>query len=71
MPPKIRELKADLRKAGYIERQGKGSHTVWSHPLVPERITLSGADGADAKRYQEQDVRDAVARLQATLRSQP
>jgi hypothetical protein len=71
MPPKIRDLKAELRSAGFAERPGKGSHTVWSHPLVPERITLSGSDGDDAKRYQERDVRDALAKLREARRRQP
>lgn len=65
MPPKIRELKAALRRAGFGERAGKGSHTVWSHPLLPERFTLSGGDGDDAKRYQERDVQEALARARA------
>lgn len=38
-------------------RPGKGSHTVWEHPLAPETLTLSGNDGDDAKPYQEKDVR--------------
>ncbi|WP_322743355.1 type II toxin-antitoxin system HicA family toxin [Sphaerospermopsis aphanizomenoides] len=32
MPNKIRELKKMLKKAGFIERPGKGSHTNWTHP---------------------------------------
>ncbi len=49
MPRKVRELKADLRRAGCIERSGKGSHTVWQHPLVTMRLVLAGGDGDDAK----------------------
>jgi predicted RNA binding protein YcfA (HicA-like mRNA interferase family) len=53
MPKKIRELKAMLRKAGFISRSGKGSHTIWRHSLFSSmKITLSGADGADAHPYQ-------------------
>lgn len=53
MPPKIRELKAALSKAGFVMRPGKGSHTVWFHPAIPtEKITLSGKDGDDADKYQ-------------------
>ena len=64
MPRKIRQLKADLRRAGYreVKKRGKGSHTRWEHPHVPEPLTLSGHDGADAKPYQEQEVREAVRR---------
>ncbi|MEC4817824.1 MAG: type II toxin-antitoxin system HicA family toxin [Scytonema sp. PMC 1069.18] len=64
MPKKLRELKAKLRKAGFTDRSGKGSHTVWSHPNLPYSITLSGKDGEDADRYQEKDVRNALKDLQ-------
>ncbi|MEM8637555.1 MAG: type II toxin-antitoxin system HicA family toxin [Cyanobacteria bacterium P01_G01_bin.54] len=60
MPKKIRELKAMLRKAGFIEHSGKGSHTKWLHPAYPGRITMSGKDGSDAKPYQEQEVSQAI-----------
>ncbi|MBE9190456.1 type II toxin-antitoxin system HicA family toxin [Gloeocapsopsis crepidinum LEGE 06123] len=62
MPKKIRELKAMLRKAGFIclPKRGKGSHSVWQHPLLPYNITLAGNDGDDAQRYQEKDVRNAL-----------
>ena len=66
MPPKVRELRAALRKAGYESRMAKGSHTFWSHPLVPrQQVTLSGNDGDDAKPYQERTVRKALAGLRA------
>jgi len=54
MPRKIRELTADLRRAGFRElaRRGKGSHRRYAHP---------GADANDARAYQERDVRDAIA----------
>jgi predicted RNA binding protein YcfA (HicA-like mRNA interferase family) len=69
MPPKVRQLKADLRKAGFSWRPGKGSHTVWEHPLLPtDSVTLSGGDGDDAKPYQEQDVRKILARLRNAQR---
>ncbi len=60
MPKKLRELKALLQRAGFVRRSGKGSHTVWDHPTVPNIVVLSGKDGADAKPYQEQQVKDAV-----------
>jgi predicted RNA binding protein YcfA (HicA-like mRNA interferase family) len=56
VPKKIRELKSMLKKAGFTSRSGKGSHTVWSHPLLDYSLTISGKDGADAERYQERDV---------------
>jgi predicted RNA binding protein YcfA (HicA-like mRNA interferase family) len=70
MPPKIRELKAELRKAGFRERSGKGSHTVWENLLIPEEIvTLAGNDGEDAPRYLVQKVRKALDKLREAQRS--
>lgn len=64
MPPKIRELKSSLRKAGFVDRPGKGSHTVWKHPSLPGvEITLSGKDGNDAKPYQIKDVTSAIEQV--------
>lgn len=63
MPKKIRELKAMLLKAGFTYRSGKGSHTVWSHPLLEYSLTMSGKDGTDADRYQEKDVKNALRDL--------
>lgn len=65
MPKKIRELKAILRKAGFTcaPKRGKGSHSLWFHPLLPYPINLAGNDGDDAQRYQEKDVNDAVREL--------
>jgi len=50
MPKKIRELKQMLKKAGFIDFPGKGSHNHYLHPLYAGKITLSGKDGADASR---------------------
>ena len=61
MPKKIRELKAELRKAGFRWRPGKGSHTVWEHPLADKAVVLSGADGRDAKRYHVEQVEEQIA----------
>ena len=60
MPRNVRQLKADLRREGCFWRPGKGSHTVWGHPLVRDTVTLSGNDGDDAKPYQEKRVRDLI-----------
>jgi predicted RNA binding protein YcfA (HicA-like mRNA interferase family) len=40
MPRKIRELIADLEKAGFINRGGKGSHRNFAHPDCPMPITF-------------------------------
>ena len=66
MPRKLRQLKADYRKRGFIEdkRGGKGSYSKWTHPLLPGlTIVLSGRDGDDAEPYQERDLQKAVERV--------
>jgi predicted RNA binding protein YcfA (HicA-like mRNA interferase family) len=65
MPEKVRQLKSSLSKAGFYLRPGKGSHTVWKHPLLAgTEITISGNDGDDAKPYQTKDVRKALKDLE-------
>lgn len=73
MPRKIRQLKADLRRADYqlLPGRGKGDLTAWRHPLVGGRpVILDGQDGDDAKRYQEQDVRQAVLAARRAMEGQ-
>ena len=65
MPRKIRELKRDLRQAGFEQQRGrgKGDHTVWRHPLLGRyNVNLPGKDkdGEDAKHYQETEVREGI-----------
>ena len=60
MPKKIKELKRMLRKAGFLEISGKGSHTNWTHPLYLGKVTISGKDGSDAKAYQEKETKQAI-----------
>src|SRR2546428_13086016 len=59
MPRKVRQLFADLEKAGFVNRGGKGSHRNFTHPKGV-RVTLSGGPGDDARHYQERDVRRAL-----------
>ncbi len=59
MPRKIRELIRELKKAGIIDRGGRGSHRNFKHP-TGVKITLSGNLGDDAKRYQERAVKKAI-----------
>jgi hypothetical protein len=64
MPQKLRQIKADLRAAKFVERRrrGKGSYSWWVHPLAPEfPVNLAGGDGDDGRPYQEQQARDALA----------
>lgn len=60
MPPKVRELIAELQKAGFTDRGGKGSHRNFIHPKVTKPITISGGPGDDAKHYQVRAVRRAI-----------
>ncbi len=59
MPRKGRQLIADLIRAGFIDRGGKGSHRNFKHP-EGIKITISGNPGDDAKHYQERDVAKAI-----------
>lgn len=60
MPPKIRELMSELERAGFVDRGGKGSHRNYIHPKVDRPLTISGAKGDDAKRYQVRAVQVAI-----------
>lgn len=60
MPQKVRELIAEIERAGFLNRGGKGSHRNFVHPLVSRPITLSGAPGDDAKHYQVRAVKKAI-----------
>jgi len=56
MPRKVRDLIRDLKKAGFIDRGGKGSHRNFVHPNLTKPVTISGNEGDDAKHYQEKAV---------------
>ena len=62
MPRKIRQLIRDLQEAGFksIAGGGKGSHRKFVHDRYRGAVTLSGKDGADAKNYQERQVKKAI-----------
>ena len=61
MPSKVRELIAELERAGFVYRGGKGNHRNFVHPNVIRPITISGNPGDDAKHYQVRAVRLAIA----------
>ncbi len=67
MPKKVSELKQMLRKAGFIQKPGKGSHTNWVHHLYSGKVTVSGKDSADAKLYQEKEVKQAIKEVLKVL----
>jgi len=52
VPPKVRELIAELERAGFMDRGGKGSHRNFVHPKVAKPVSISGNPGDDAKHYQ-------------------
>jgi predicted RNA binding protein YcfA (HicA-like mRNA interferase family) len=63
VPRKVRDLIRDLKKAGFIDRGGKGSHRNFIHPAVRKPITISGKEGDDALHYQEKAVRMAIGEV--------
>ncbi|MDE0396726.1 MAG: type II toxin-antitoxin system HicA family toxin [Candidatus Poribacteria bacterium] len=63
MPRKIRQLIADLRKAGFVNIGGKGSHRNFKHPKGP-RVTISGKLGDDAKPFQEKLIKKGIEESQ-------
>ena len=52
-----------LRKAGFQEIPGKGSHTNWIHRFYSGKVTISGKDGSDAKAYQEREIKQAIEEI--------
>ena len=58
MPRKIKLLVADLKREGFTMRPGKGSHRVFKKG--GKRVVIAGKMGDDAKRYQEQEVAEAI-----------
>jgi predicted RNA binding protein YcfA (HicA-like mRNA interferase family) len=61
MPRKIRQLIADLKRAGFVPAPGgKGSHRKFRHPRFSGPVILSGKEGDDAHHYQEKQVGNAV-----------
>jgi predicted RNA binding protein YcfA (HicA-like mRNA interferase family) len=60
VPPKVRELIAELEGAGFVDRGGKGSHRNFVHPKVARPVTISGNPGDDAKHYQVRAIRLAI-----------
>jgi predicted RNA binding protein YcfA (HicA-like mRNA interferase family) len=63
VPRKIRQLIADLEKAGFINRGGKGSRRNFEHARGL-RVTLSGQPGDDARHYQEKEVKQKIRESQ-------
>lgn len=60
MPRKVRDIVRDLRKAGFVDRGGKGGHRNFTHPKLSKPVTVSGHLGDDALPYQEKIARIAI-----------
>jgi predicted RNA binding protein YcfA (HicA-like mRNA interferase family) len=60
LPPKVRDLIAELERAGFVDRGGKGSHRNFVHERCSRPLTISGGLGEDAKKYQIRAVRNAI-----------
>jgi len=61
---KVRDVRALLHQTGYVERPGKGSHRIWTHPALPDQpLILCGHDNADVLRYQETRLRKQMNAL--------
>ena len=63
MPRKVAALVRDLERAGFVSRGGRGSHRNYRHPKG-HCVTISGSLGADAKPYQEREVRRKIKESQ-------
>lgn len=66
MPRKIRELKAQIAREGfvYLPKRGKGSHERWQHPLVPKALTIPGKNGDDVPLYLEKQLAKLLNELE-------
>lgn len=71
MSRKIRELKAQIKREGfiYLPKRGKGSHERWRHPLLTQTLTISGKDGDDVPVYLEKQVSLLLTELQSLKES--
>ncbi|NJO73675.1 MAG: type II toxin-antitoxin system HicA family toxin [Leptolyngbyaceae cyanobacterium RM1_406_9] len=66
MPRKIRELKAQIAREGFVflPKRGKGSHERWRHPLIGRTLTIAGKDGDDVPLYLEKQLAKLLSELE-------
>jgi predicted RNA binding protein YcfA (HicA-like mRNA interferase family) len=66
MPRKIRELKAQIARNGFVclPKRGKGSHERWRHPLLGKTLTISGKNGDDVPIYLEKQLEKLLDSLE-------
>jgi len=66
VPRKIRQLVADLERAGFVNVPGgKGSHRKFVHAKFRGFVLISGHEGDDVRHYQETQVRKALRQVQS------
>jgi predicted RNA binding protein YcfA (HicA-like mRNA interferase family) len=63
MPRKIRELIAELERAGFAARGGKGSHRIFTYKNCPLTVVISGKSSSDALPYQEKAIKRALKEI--------
>ena len=65
MPRKVRQLIADVKRAGMVllPDRGKGSHRIFKHQESGTQVTISGHTGDDADRYQEGHVHEVLEKI--------
>ncbi|MCC3416340.1 MULTISPECIES: type II toxin-antitoxin system HicA family toxin [unclassified Microcoleus] len=65
MPRKIRELKVQIAREGfvYLPKRGKGSHERWRHPMLRKTLTIPGKDGDDVALYLEKQLAQLLSEL--------
>jgi predicted RNA binding protein YcfA (HicA-like mRNA interferase family) len=66
MPRKVRNLIADLVRAGFtqVKGGGKGSHRKFFHSRYHGAVTISGKEGDDVKHYQEKQIKRAIEEVE-------
>jgi predicted RNA binding protein YcfA (HicA-like mRNA interferase family) len=60
VPRKLRELIADLKRAGFVQEPARGSHRKFRHPRGVTVILSGHGEGADALPYQERQVQRMI-----------
>ncbi len=60
MPRKLRQLIADLERAGFVCEPSRGSHRKFRHVNGTTAILSGHNTGVDAKTYQEKHIRQKI-----------
>ena len=60
MPRKLRELIADLKRAGFVQELARGSHRKFRHSKGGTVVLSGHGEGADALPYQERQVQRMI-----------